>query len=254
MTEPSIDRPGRTVKPRGAADYPLCPACGKREDVVRYGYQRGRQKYLCLPCHRQFQPPLPRPPAVPCPYCGQPCWKKGKSEKGDQQYQCKGCQRFNTGLWPERPRDRTGPFPFKVTLNLGPLAVMNLTAYCRAHQCSMPQGVRAIFRHAARRPIGSSRQQRRYPPSTAPEPAAALPRFPSAVAHAARKKRDLPQNQPTVYITLKVCVCLDAVAHHGLARTAETLGITHQEAARHLIGNARLPGDPIGAVAHKRRP
>jgi hypothetical protein len=119
----------------------------------------------------------------------------------------------------------------------------------------MSQGIRAILRQAARRPIGSTRQQRRYQIHPAvPDVSAPLPRFPSATLGAALKKHGLPKHQPTVYVEYKACVCLDAVAHRGLARTAETLGITHQEAARHLIGNARLPGEPIGAIAHKSRP
>jgi hypothetical protein len=252
MSEPSADRPKRTRKPRGAPEYPLCPACDKRDDVIRRGSRAGKKLHHCRACRHTFSgPPLVRPD-YPCPFCPGHCHKNGKRPGGGQIYLCNQCHRINTNLLPAHRHAHAGTCRYPLILHLDPKAFMNLTRYCRAHRLSMSQAVRAILGQAATRRIGSTRQQR-YQAPPIPDPTVPLHRFPSATLDAALRKRGLPRHQPTVYVEYKACVRLDAAAHRGLARTAETLGITHQEAARWLIGNARLPGDPIGAAAPQQR-
>jgi hypothetical protein len=161
---------------------------------------------------------------------------------------------MNTGLYPETPREPGGPCPFTIRLLLNPAAMWNLTAYSNATGLAAAAAVRAILREVAIPKVGVS--GRRGMRLAAPEeviPVGRLPRFPDSRSLAARKRRGLPAGKPTVCVTCALTVRLDALAYRGLARTAVALGVTHQEAARYLLAEARPPGGP-GQGTGGRRP
>ncbi len=71
-----------------------CPGCGS-EAFNRYGRVRGKQRYCCLVCGRQFVEPCDRLPVKnrpSCPECGAPMHVYGRGD---------GFVRFRCANYPE---------------------------------------------------------------------------------------------------------------------------------------------------------
>ena len=91
-----------TIVSEGMELTVACPACGS-EALYRYGKGKsGKQRFLCLMCHRQFiygaqrVPPKVRPD---CPVCGSPMHLYKRLSSG-LRFRCSrypGCRTFKRG-------------------------------------------------------------------------------------------------------------------------------------------------------------
>ena len=253
-----------------------CTHCGGK-DLGRWGKYPGKKakpRYQCRTCGAQtagtgLRPP---PPANPCPYCRGRCITAGKRRRGRRQrYKCLSCGRTNTGLWP-RPTAKPTELALvrrSLCLNLDVPAHQKLIAYCQNAQLTSVEAVRTIFRDAARgmavvtmasapRRVfgegeggadGGDRRRGSAPPSYRPrftlaEAEAALASFPDRRGEYTRARLIDGRGNPrhlSVAVMSKVSVRLDPAAVEGLVRVMEAKKWNHQQAARWLIANARVP-------------
>lgn len=244
-------------------ESPQCPQCGGR-DLMRGSVANGKKRFKCRGCGRwSYGEPLPEKALeYPCPYCGGRCLKSGRAKNGRQRYVCTGCGKKNADLWPQAPPSPGGPFPHVMTFYLGPPAAHGLDRYCQAAGMSPAQAIREIFRRAARGPVSlvaTSRPvydhdgrllewvtTRGAPRDLPPTPIRfAQWRLMDVRSRATRLRMAgrgfAGRHEVTVYVVWKVGVALDDLAKDGLCRTMAAQNLTHQEAARYLLANARPP-------------
>jgi Transposase and inactivated derivatives len=203
-----------------------------------------------------------------CPYCqSENCIKTGRrpAEAWRQRYRCKQCHRTHTGVLPVRPREAGGPTVRVLRIGIGLRAQTNLTVYCSARVLSPQQAIREIFRQYAgeagdirvstARVVYDPREQcsrivvttpRAHAPQCRPltDAEARAISFADLRPENARRlalRRGSERYTPTVYIAVRLNVSLDALAVTGLVRAMRRTGLSHQDAARWLIQNARPP-------------
>jgi transposase-like protein len=255
---------------RNRPNAPACPHCGGR-DLMRGGSvkvrgRRRKKRFRCRACARwSYGRPLPAPADYPCPACGGRCWKNGRALSGRQLYICTKCRRKNTDLWPSTPRSPGGPFRRRITLYLGITAHCRFIAYCNATGQSGAQAVRTLFRQAAQGPVFASARRvygddgrttvevrsARLAPTPTPLNVR-LPDLRARVTGERMRRRDGQKYLPTVYVCSKLSLALDERSWEGLLRTMQSTGMTHQEAARHLIARAPLPNQVQPTVGRRR--
>lgn len=233
-------------------DGPECPRCGNgaRGFVLHESF--GETWFRCRGCWKPFTPKLPvLPPPEGCPYCGGTCTNRGRNDNGARRFRCTVCGRSNTRLWPAEAPAPGGPFPRKLSINLGPLASIRLNAFCQKYKLSTVQAVREIFRRAAAQPthkwavarrssdldwddgvvIHSAKVEdnSRYDPTV---------RFPNLSSALMKERMKRGKKHCSVAVSQLVTVRLDDLAMIGLLKTMQGRSVSHLAAARALIEEA----------------
>lgn len=243
-----------------ANEPPVCAHC-KSHNLMKHGFDGGKQRYLCRDCNRRSRGFLP-PPRPRCPHCKTPNpTKRSKVSHNRARYQCRACRRCFTET-PLRGFNEHGLVAKQqFTVKLNAAANNALRRYIQATGLTTAASVRAIFRTALDedafatvtgakatyddqgRFTGTRIRHVRYRPEPQSPEAIAAPLPSLRNDNTARLQAASPNWLFGSYIgcVAQVCSKLDDAAKAGLLHAMTRTGLNHADAARLLIARAEPP-------------
>jgi transposase-like protein len=232
---------------------PVCPHCNGTR-LVKDGHDGDRQRYTCRGCNRRSFGVLPAPaPYLKCPHCQSKLWQKRKPD-GRIKYTCSKCGKCQMSYYRAARREPSKVFRYKhkFAVVLDRRSRLCLNEYVQAKGCTVPQAVRAIFRHVLTGKVflGCRGTTPRSWLLTRIErnPAAAAMRFPNLTTPESARKKLVGSGghfkngfQPIIMGVQTITVLLDDEAKEGLVYAMSYLGLNHADAARWLLTHVQMP-------------